>query len=227
VEVRASEDADLHPFEDSGRALTWDVTALTKKIASAAPSRPLPQAGEGLQDAAFALLTSLGVIAKRRVIIRDETISDRAAIHGVQALAFGGTAEAKLVENLRLSGDAVISLVAVEGDRILGHILLSRLGAPMRALALAPVAVHPDFQRRGIGSALVREGLERARRDGWEAVFVLGDPGYYGRFGFSVEAARGYISPYSGEHFMMLPLCARRIPTTGQLVYPAPFALLD
>ncbi|MBV8055585.1 MAG: N-acetyltransferase, partial [Deltaproteobacteria bacterium] len=92
---------------------------------------------------------------------------------------------------------------------------------------LAPIAVHPGFQRQGIGSALIRNGLELARRGGWEAVFVLGDVGYYGRFGFSVEAAKGYISPYSGEHFMMLPLGLRTIPATGRLVYAAPFELLD
>jgi putative acetyltransferase len=121
----------------------------------------------------------------------------------------------------------LISLVAAEGDRILGHILFSKLDAPMRALALAPIAVHPDFQRQGTGSALILKGLERVRHDLWDAVFVLGDTDYYSRFGFSAEAARGYVSPYSGEHFMMLPLGLRPIPAAGKLVYPAPFELLD
>jgi putative acetyltransferase len=161
------------------------------------------------------------------MLIRDEAVSDPPAIHDVHMLAFRGSAEAKLVDQLRQSGDVVISLVAADGDRILGHVLLSLLRAPMRALALAPVGVHPDFQRQGIGSALIRKGLERARRDGWEAVFVLGDTSYYSRFGFSVEAAEGYVSPYSGEHFMMLPLGPGDIPTAGQLVYPAPFGALD
>jgi putative acetyltransferase len=161
------------------------------------------------------------------MLIRDEAAGDEPAIHEVHAGAFGRPAEAKLVDDLRQSGDAVISMVAAEGDRIVGHILMSKLGAPMRALALAPVGVHPDFQGRGIGSSLIREGLERARNDGWEAIFVLGAPGYYRRFGFSVEAARGYGSPYAGEHFMMLPLFTRPIPASGRLVYPAAFELLD
>jgi putative acetyltransferase len=154
------------------------------------------------------------------MIIRDEALADQPAIYELHTLAFHGPAEAKLVDNLRQSGDAVISLIATEGDRILGHILLSKLGSPMRALALAPIAVHPGFQRQGIGSVLIRNGLELSRQGGWEAVFILGDAGYYGRFGFSVEAAKGYISPYSGKHFMMLPLGLCTIPTTGRLVYP-------
>ena len=160
------------------------------------------------------------------MIIRDEAAGDQSAIPRVQTLAFRGPAEAKLVDDLRRSGDVVFSLVTAEGDRILGHVLFSKLHAPVRALALAPVGVHPDFQRRGIGSALIRTGLERARRDGWKAVFVLGDTAYYSRFGFSVEAAEGYLSCYSGEYFMMLPLGQRNILTTGHLVYPAPFELL-
>jgi putative acetyltransferase len=157
------------------------------------------------------------------MLVRDEAAGDQPAIHEVHVLAFRGPAEAKLVDDLRRSGDAVISLVAAEGDRIVAHILFSKLNAPMRALALAPVGVHPEHQRRGIGSALIRKGLERARDDGWEAVFVLGDTGYYSRFGFSVEAARGYVSPFSGEHFMLLPVGHGKIPAAGHLVYPAPF----
>jgi putative acetyltransferase len=161
------------------------------------------------------------------MIIRDEAMGDQSAIHRVQTLAFPGPDEARLVDGLRRTGDAVISLVAADGDRILGHILFSQLKAPIRTLALAPVGVHPDFQRRGIGSALIRKGLERALRDSWEAVFVLGDPGYYTRFGFSVDAAESYISPYSGRHFMMLPLRQGNLRAVGELVYPAPFGSLD
>jgi len=161
------------------------------------------------------------------MLIRDEAVGDQSAIHELHVLAFRGPAEAKLVDDLRQSGDVVISLVAAGGDRILGHILFSKLHAPMRALALAPVGVHPDFQRRGIGSALIRKGLERARNDGWEAVFVLGDTGYYSRFGFSVEAAAGYSSPYSGEHFMILLVGHGNIPTAAHVVYPAPFQRLN
>ena len=159
----------------------------------------------------------------KRMIIRDEASDDRSAIHEVHRLAFRGTAEPKLVDDLRRSGDAVISLVAADGNQILGHVVFSELQAPMRALALAPVGVRPDSQRHGTSSALIRKGLERARRDGWEAVFVLGDTGYYSRFGCSVEAAEGYTSPYSDDHFMVLLLGSGDLPAAGNLVYPPPF----
>jgi putative acetyltransferase len=159
------------------------------------------------------------------MLIRDDAVGDQSAIHKVHALAFRGPAEARLVDDLRRSGDAVTSLVAVDGDRILVHILFSELHAPMQALALTPVGVHPGFQRRGIDSTLIRQGLERARDDGWEAVFVLGDSGYWSRFGFSLKAAEGYTSPYSGEHFMILPIGHGNIPAAGHIVYRAPFEL--
>jgi hypothetical protein len=66
---------------------------------------------------------------------------------------------------------------------------------------------------------MIRTGLENAGHDGWEAVFVLGDACYYSRFGFSVQAAKGYFSLDSGEHFMMLQLDPRKILTSGRLVY--------
>jgi lincosamide nucleotidyltransferase A/C/D/E len=157
--------------------------------------------------------------------IRSETINDQDAIREIHRLAFGGPAEAKLVEDLRQSGDAVISLVAERDSRIIGHVLFSKLKAPMKALGLAPVAVHPSFQKQGVGLALIREGLDQAKEDGWTCVFVLGDPAYYGRFGFRVEAAKGYSSPYSGGHFMAVPFSD--VPKSGEIVYPMPFKLLD
>ncbi|MGE5721582.1 MAG: GNAT family N-acetyltransferase, partial [Sphingomonadales bacterium] len=99
------------------------------------------------------------------------------------------------------------------------------LAAPFRALALAPLCVAPDRQHRGIGSRLVRAGLEWARDAQWEAVFVLGDPAYYRRFGFALEPARSFDSPYAGEHFMMLAL-RERIPAGGALAYPKAFEAL-
>jgi putative acetyltransferase len=109
--------------------------------------------------------------------------------------------------------------------RVIGHVLFSKLKAPMKALGLAPVAVHPSFQRQGIGLALIREGLALAKEEGWTCVFVLGDPAYYGRFGFRAESAKGYNSPYSGDHFMAVPLAD--VPKTGEILYPEPFKLLD
>jgi putative acetyltransferase len=159
--------------------------------------------------------------------IRDETGADHAAVARVHRLAFGGDAEARLVEALRRSGAAAASLVAeCGGGTIVGHVLLSRLVSPPGALALAPLAVLPDRQRRGVGSALVRAALARARAGGWAAAFVLGNPAFYGRFGFEAEAARGYASPYAGEHFMVAPLGAEPLPGVGAVVHPEPFAAL-
>ena len=118
--------------------------------------------------------------------------------------AFSTPDEARLVERLREDGDAVLSLVAVEADAVVGHVLFSRLRAPAAALALAPLAVRADRRRRGIGARLVEAGLDRARREGWRAVVVLGDPAYYSRFGFRPEAVRGMASPYAGPALMGL-----------------------
>jgi predicted N-acetyltransferase YhbS len=103
---------------------------------------------------------------------------------------------ARIVDELRRSGEAVVSLVAEHGTQIAGHVMFGRLKAPMRALVLSPLGVLPEFQKAGIGSALVRKGLERAREQDWQAVFLVGSPVYYGRFGFSAAAAEGYTSPY-------------------------------
>ncbi|MGA8110006.1 MAG: N-acetyltransferase, partial [Acidobacteriaceae bacterium] len=141
--------------------------------------------------------------------------------------AFGRPAEAELVKKLREAGDSVLSLVALENSQIVGHILLSRMDAPFRALALAPVSVIPTRQRSGIGSALVTSAVSRARSEGWAAIFVLGDPHYYERFGFEREAAAGFTSPYAGRHFMVLRLSPPLPVTTGELRHAAAFAALD
>jgi putative acetyltransferase len=97
--------------------------------------------------------------------------------------------------------------------------------APFSALALAPLSVKPDRQRAGVGSRLVYDAIDRAKATGWAAIFVLGDPSYYRRFGFDVEAAKGFSSPYAGEHFMVLSL-SETLPTTGELRHAPAFAAL-
>ena len=139
--------------------------------------------------------------------IRDERAGDRDAIHNLHAASFPTQAEAILVDRLREAGDIAISLVAEEESRIIGHVLFSPMTAPFRALGLAPVAVAEGSRRRGIAAQLIAEGLARAKTTGWEGVFVLGEPRYYGRFGFSVEAAAGFASPYAGPYFMALARC--------------------
>jgi putative acetyltransferase len=156
--------------------------------------------------------------------IRDETAGDHDAVRGLHRSAFADEpAVLRIVDDLRRSGEAAISLVAEHQMDIVGHLLFSRLAAPMRALSLAPLGVHPDFQKAGIGSALVRKGLERARQGEWQAVFVLGSPAYYGRFGFNAATAEGYTAPYWGWPFMALIL-DDSVPRTGQISYPDAFA---
>lgn len=154
-----------------------------------------------------------------------ERAGDLAAIRAVHAAAFGRQGEADLVDELRQGDWAEISLVAKPKDQVVGHVLFSRLEAPMRALALAPIAVHPERQRSGIGSALIREGLARAAAGGWDAVLVLGDPAYYERFGFRCQTAAAYDCAYAGPYLLGLELTAgRREP--GEIRYPPPFAAL-
>jgi putative acetyltransferase len=153
-------------------------------------------------------------------------LADHEAVREVHRLAFASEVEPKLVDALREAGDAVISLVAESEGRVVGHVLFSRLEAPMPALALAPVAVLPDRQRQGAGSRLIEEGLRQSQEAGWGAIFVVGEPAYYSRFGFDVETARGYTCPYAGEYFMVRFL-AESQPLTGEIAYPAAFADLE
>ncbi len=161
------------------------------------------------------------------MIVRDETPGDHEAVRAVVSAAFGQDGEAGLVSALHQAGDAIIALAAEEDGRVVGHVLLSRMAAPFPALALAPVSVAPDRQGLGIGSALVRAALERARSEGWVGVFVLGDPGYYTRFGFSIAAAAGFSSPYAGPHFMLLALTEPLPASEGELRHAPAFGALD
>jgi putative acetyltransferase len=140
------------------------------------------------------------------VIIRDEQASDYDEIRRLLTEAFGGEAEAKLVEGLRCDGEIAHALVAEHAGDVVGYVALSFLQSPQGALALAPVAVTPDRRRQGLGSALIDEALRRARAARSPMVFVLGEPEYYARFGFTAGAARGFLSPYAGAYFMALAL---------------------
>jgi putative acetyltransferase len=118
--------------------------------------------------------------------IRDERPADAAAVRDVVTRAFERTAEASLVDLLRTAGKATCSLVAERDGGVVGHVLFSPVTlerAPF-GWGLAPLAVAPDAQRTGVGGALVRAGLARARAAGVATVVVLGSPAYYGRFGF-------------------------------------------
>jgi putative acetyltransferase len=164
--------------------------------------------------------------------IRKEIPDDAAAIREVNRQAFGGEAEANLVDRLRSEGLVIVSLVAEKGGRIVGHILFSELPIEtsegvIRGAALAPMAVVPGRQRQGIGSALVEAGLKGCGEAGVAAVVVVGYPEYYPRFGFSAERAACLRSPYPGDAFMVLDLRpGARERIVGTAKYPAAFAEL-
>jgi putative acetyltransferase len=164
------------------------------------------------------------------MVIRPETAADAGAVRSVLTSAFGGDEEATLVELLRKSeSDVVVSLVAVVEGEIVGHVLFSRLAIRTNAgvlsgVALAPLAVLPAFQRSGIGSALVREGIRHLRDRGEAIAIVLGDPEYYTRFDFSTELARPLRSRYSGPAFMALEIRPGALDcVAGDVKYPAAF----
>jgi putative acetyltransferase len=169
---------------------------------------------------------------RRHVVIRPRMPADDAAIARVTDAAFGTMGEARLIEALREAGTAAIELVAVGDSDVVGHILFSALdvtvdGRAIKTLALAPMAVTPVQQRTGIGSALVRAGLDRARDGRWEATIVLGHPSYYPRFGFSA-APRHLEAPYSGRSFMALVLRPGALDgQSGRVAYPAAFTLVS
>jgi putative acetyltransferase len=160
------------------------------------------------------------------MLIREEKPGDADAVSAVVSAAFGQDAEAQLVRRLHAAGDSIIALVAEDDGCIVGHVLLSRMTAPFPALALAPVSVLPAKQGAGIGSALIREAVRRAAEGPWRGLFVLGDPHYYARFGFTTAAAAGFSSPYAGVHFMGLALSGPMPATTGELIHAPAFSSL-
>ncbi|HSM94666.1 MAG TPA: N-acetyltransferase [Rhizomicrobium sp.] len=166
------------------------------------------------------------------------TIVTNAAAHAAEIAAItqaafareygSGDGEVALIAQLRADGDVAVELAALEGGEVVGHVLFSRLAvepATLKVAALAPVSARVDRQKSGIGSALIREGLARCRAQGFDAVAVLGDPAYYGKLGFTLQAARMLESEYSGDHFQALELSPGAL-EGGQwkLTYPRAFS---
>jgi putative acetyltransferase len=144
--------------------------------------------------------------------IRPEDPHDRAAVHAVNEAAFETSAEADLVDALRGKAQPLVSLVAEIAGLVVGHILFSPVTLAGQSghmlMGLGPMAVIPQHQRQGIGSALVREGLKRCAALGCEAVVVLGHPAYYPRFGFVPASRYGISSEYDvpDDVFMIMEL---------------------
>ncbi|MFK8251508.1 GNAT family N-acetyltransferase [Ancylobacter terrae] len=161
------------------------------------------------------------------MIFRAERPEDHPAIRGLLVDAFGGPAEADLVEQLRADGDAAIALVAEQAGVVVGHVMFSPMAAPVRALALAPVAVAEDIRQQGIASRLINAGLAIARERLWHMVFVLGEPAYYSRFGFDASLAAGFASPYAGPYLMALALNGENSVRTGEIRHAPAFAVFE
>ena len=169
----------------------------------------------------------------RLITIRPEREEDYAAIGEVNRVAFGRENEARLVGNLRKSVNFIpeLSLVAVKDGSVVGHILFSPIAIQVSngnlpALALAPLAVRPEYQNQGFGSALVRHGLRQCRDLGHKVIVVVGHPEYYPRFGFSSARAKGLEVPFPvpDEAFMALELVSGALDgIAGLVIYPAAF----
>jgi putative acetyltransferase len=169
------------------------------------------------------------------LMTRLELPTDLDEIRAIHRAAFGGPLEAALVDGLRSDGLVISSRVALEGERLVGHILFSpvvveeeaiqeRQASRAEVASLAPVAVRPEAQRRGIGSRLIREGIDDCRRRHFHAVVVVGHAGYYPRFGFSADLVRHLRSPFAGDSFMgleLVPGALQRL--SGTVRYPAAF----
>ncbi len=146
--------------------------------------------------------------------VRPEKPEDVPLVHEINEQAFEQAVEADLVDKLRRNCSDIISLVAEEDNRPVGHILFTPVviesgGGEVRGMGLGPMAVAPDHQRQGIGIELVNRGLELLRGRGCPFVIVLGHPEYYPRFGFAPAAGRGLRSQWDGvpdEAFMVLVL---------------------
>ncbi len=162
------------------------------------------------------------------VTIRPEAAGDEPAIHRLTEAAFKNMAfsegkEPRIVDRLRRDGDLALSLVAEDADRIVGHIAFSPVsivGGTKEWFGLGPVSVWPELQRSGIGSALIRRGIADLSQRGARGIVLLGDPHYYGRFGFEHVPELTYPGP-PPQYFQALLLDGDM--PSGEVTYPLAF----
>lgn len=165
------------------------------------------------------------------VILRDAGPADHDAIDALLRAAFDTSAEAELVQNLREQGDAPIELVAEHADQVVGHILFSPVSIQngdgrLRALGLAPLAVSEGFRGRGIGKALLKQGLRAGQDARAGAVFVLGEPDYYQPLGFEAASKQGFSNPFGVDEAFMIKLLKPLTSIPGMVQYAPGFESL-
>jgi putative acetyltransferase len=174
------------------------------------------------------LLTAKPEVRDGRAVIRLEEPGDANGVRDLLEACFPGFGEANLVERLRNDGDIVLSLVAEDEGVVIGYIAFSRLkvqdDAAFDAVALAPLAVYTEYQQQGVSVRLVRESHTYLAYMGESLSVVLGEPTYYGRFGYSHRRAAHFASEYQSPYLMAISFGAA--PWEGRLVYPAAFSIL-
>ncbi|MCA9266482.1 MAG: N-acetyltransferase [Planctomycetales bacterium] len=169
------------------------------------------------------------------IVIRSERTSDIPAVRRVHLMSFPSEAEANLVDRLREQGKAVVALVAeAEHGAVVGHVLFSPVHFEHPTgrgnyVGLAPIAVLPEFRNQGIGTQLVREGLDQCGRFGYHGVVVLGEPSFYSRCEFRPASEVGLSCPFGGgDAFQVYVRVPRSYPRDGAIVhYDEEFNQLD
>lgn len=169
------------------------------------------------------------------ITLRQETEADFKEIFEINRIAFGQDNEAKLVDALRNNPHVFVpglSIVATVNSKTIGHILFSKIiirndnGIQHKSLALAPMAVHPDFQKKGIGGNLINKGIEAAKYLGFKSIIVLGHEHYYPKFGFEPAEKWGIKAPFEvpSNAFMAIELEKNGLKNiSGIVIYPKEF----
>lgn len=173
-----------------------------------------------------------------QIILRQETKEDFQEVFEVNQIAFQQNNEARLVEALRKNPEVFIpelSILAIKNKKVVGHILFTKIkikdldGNTNESLGLAPIAVRPEFQNRGIGGKLIQKGFEVAKSLGFQSVIVLGHEHYYPKFGF-LPAQNWKIKPpfeVSSNVFMAIELVKDGLKNiSGTVMYPKEFEMV-
>jgi putative acetyltransferase len=160
------------------------------------------------------------------LVIRAALATDARAIQDLTTRAFGQEDEARIIQKLEASGEALLQMVAEQDGRIIGHVMFYHIGVRGRlgAAGLGPMSVNPWVQGEGVGRRLVMEGLAMMREGGVPIVFVLGHDWFYPKFGFNVEATEPFTTSLKGPHFFGVRL-RHGPPMSGELIFPRAFGV--